>query len=388
MAWAGRHFYTRAWAALRHRTADMNTLIAVGTGAAFLYSLAATLAPGASAARAARRPTSITRPSSSSSRSSCSATRWRRGPSARPRARCARWRGCSPPPRACAATAIEQDVADRRRDGRRLVSSGPASASRSTASSSAGAGAVDESMLTGESMPVAKQPGDRVIGATVNARRRVRDRGHDRRRGKRPGADRPPDARRARVAGADSAPRRPHLRGVRPDRDRDCGRDVRRLVVRCRRSRRSCRALTAAVPVLDHRVPVRDGAGGADRGDGRQRTRRRGGHPHQGRRAAGAARRGGYRGPRQDRHADRGHAAGRRTSAFADGRRPEASRCAGSRRSSVCPSTRWRRRSSASLRALEPAAASRVDDVRGGRRAWCARQSWTACQSSSAPRRC
>lgn len=46
IGWAGRQFYTRAWTAFRHRTADMNTLIAVGTGAAFLYSLAATLAPG------------------------------------------------------------------------------------------------------------------------------------------------------------------------------------------------------------------------------------------------------------------------------------------------------------------------------------------------------
>jgi len=46
MLWAGRHFYTRAWAAFRHHSADMNTLIAVGTGAAFVYSLIATLAPG------------------------------------------------------------------------------------------------------------------------------------------------------------------------------------------------------------------------------------------------------------------------------------------------------------------------------------------------------
>lgn len=46
VAWAGRQFYSRAWTAFRHRTADMNTLIAVGTGAAFVYSLAATAAPG------------------------------------------------------------------------------------------------------------------------------------------------------------------------------------------------------------------------------------------------------------------------------------------------------------------------------------------------------
>jgi len=38
MAIAGRGFFTGAWKALRHRTADMNTLVAVGTGAAFLYS--------------------------------------------------------------------------------------------------------------------------------------------------------------------------------------------------------------------------------------------------------------------------------------------------------------------------------------------------------------
>lgn len=43
---SGRRFYLRAWSAARHRTADMNTLIALGTGAAFVFSSAATLAPG------------------------------------------------------------------------------------------------------------------------------------------------------------------------------------------------------------------------------------------------------------------------------------------------------------------------------------------------------
>ena len=42
--WAGRHFYTRAWTAARHGGANMNTLIAVGTGAAFLFSVAMTVA--------------------------------------------------------------------------------------------------------------------------------------------------------------------------------------------------------------------------------------------------------------------------------------------------------------------------------------------------------
>jgi Cu+-exporting ATPase len=44
--WAGARFYAGAWNALRHRSADMDTLIAVGTTAAFGYSLATIVAPG------------------------------------------------------------------------------------------------------------------------------------------------------------------------------------------------------------------------------------------------------------------------------------------------------------------------------------------------------
>ena len=44
--WAGWRFYRGAWGALRHRTADMNTLIAVGTSAAYFYSMVAVLFPG------------------------------------------------------------------------------------------------------------------------------------------------------------------------------------------------------------------------------------------------------------------------------------------------------------------------------------------------------
>jgi Cu+-exporting ATPase len=43
--WAGWPFYAAAWKALRHRATDMNTLIALGTSAAYLYSVAAIVVP-------------------------------------------------------------------------------------------------------------------------------------------------------------------------------------------------------------------------------------------------------------------------------------------------------------------------------------------------------
>ncbi|GFO63283.1 heavy metal translocating P-type ATPase [Geomonas paludis] len=43
--WAGREFFTGAWAAAKHRVADMNTLVALGTLSAYLFSLVATIAP-------------------------------------------------------------------------------------------------------------------------------------------------------------------------------------------------------------------------------------------------------------------------------------------------------------------------------------------------------
>src|SRR6202044_804223 len=51
MLWAGRDFYIGGLASLRHGTTNMNTLIAIGTGAAFLYSLVATVAPTAFSVR-------------------------------------------------------------------------------------------------------------------------------------------------------------------------------------------------------------------------------------------------------------------------------------------------------------------------------------------------
>src|SRR5262245_8749744 len=44
--WCGWPFFERAWASVLHRSPNMFTLIALGVGAAYLYSLAATVAPG------------------------------------------------------------------------------------------------------------------------------------------------------------------------------------------------------------------------------------------------------------------------------------------------------------------------------------------------------
>ncbi|WP_254891315.1 cation transporter, partial [Cronobacter sakazakii] len=43
MVFAGGHFYTSAWKSLRNRSATMDTLVALGTGAAWLYSMSVNL---------------------------------------------------------------------------------------------------------------------------------------------------------------------------------------------------------------------------------------------------------------------------------------------------------------------------------------------------------
>ncbi len=168
MLWAGRHFYTRAWTALRHRSADMNTLIALGTGAAFLYSLIATLAPGVFVSGGVApdvyfEPVIIiialilTGNALEARAKQKTAGALRALVHLQPKqARVMRDDGTEADVPVESVTAGDIVIV---RPGERFPVDGDVVS---------GSSAADESMLTGESLPVAKTAGDRVVGGTIN----------------------------------------------------------------------------------------------------------------------------------------------------------------------------------------------------------------------------
>jgi Cu+-exporting ATPase len=169
--WAGRPFFERGWASLRGFRLNMFTLIALGTGAAYVYSLAATLAPGAFPAgfrAAGGAPVYFEAASVITTLALLGQVlelraRERTGDALR-----ALFNLAPKTARRLRDGAEDEEVAvaevavgDRLRirpgdavpvDGRVLE----------------GGGSVDESMVTGESMPVAKSAGEKLIGGTVN----------------------------------------------------------------------------------------------------------------------------------------------------------------------------------------------------------------------------
>jgi Cu+-exporting ATPase len=167
VGWAGRHFYTRAWAAFRHRGADMNTLIAVGTGAAFLFSAAVTLFDGWFMAHGVEPHVYY------------ETVMWiialvLLGNLLEARARgqtsgaIRRLIGLRPATARVMRNGVEEEVAlAALRLGDEVVVR-PGETIPADGTILDGTSNVDESMLTGESIPVAKIPGDPVIGATLN----------------------------------------------------------------------------------------------------------------------------------------------------------------------------------------------------------------------------
>ena len=167
MVWAGRHFYTRAWSAFRHRAADMNTLIAVGTGAAFIYSLAATVVPGFFTARGVQPDVyyeAIAFIIALILVGNALEARAKRQTSAALRALAA----LQPKSARVVRDDVEAEVAIEQVRPGEIVIVRPGERVPVDGEVVTGASAVDESMLTGEPLPVEKGPGDEVIGGTIN----------------------------------------------------------------------------------------------------------------------------------------------------------------------------------------------------------------------------
>jgi len=165
--WAGSAFYVGAWTAGRHGGATMDTLIAVGTGAAYGYSAFVTLWP--SLARRWGLPDHLYYESAVIIIALVLLGRWlERRAMGRTSAAMKALMGLQARTARVIRDGAERDVPVetvevgdhvRVRPGEKVPVDGVVVE---------GTSALDESMLTGESLPVDKAPGDTVIGATLN----------------------------------------------------------------------------------------------------------------------------------------------------------------------------------------------------------------------------
>ena len=157
--YCGAPFYAAAWRALRHFSANMNSLIALGTGAAFLYSLWETLHGGHEvyyeAAAVIIALILLGRTLEARAQSQAGAAIRRLMDLQPPTARVMR-----------DGAEAEMPVEDVRAGDVVVVRPGERIPVDGTVES--GESAVDEAMLTGESMPVDKQAGAAVFAGTIN----------------------------------------------------------------------------------------------------------------------------------------------------------------------------------------------------------------------------
>ncbi|MGD9714595.1 MAG: heavy metal translocating P-type ATPase, partial [Thermomicrobiales bacterium] len=170
--YAGWPFFERGWASLRTRNLNMFTLIAMGTGVAWVYSIIATIAPGIF-------PPAMRRPDGSVAvyfeAAAVITVLVLIGQVLELRAR-AQTSGAiralldlSPKSaRRIKNDGTEEDISlDQVQAGDRLRIR-PGESVPVDGEVVAGRSAIDESMVTGESMPVTKSAGDRIIGGTMN----------------------------------------------------------------------------------------------------------------------------------------------------------------------------------------------------------------------------
>jgi P-type Cu+ transporter len=163
--WAGRRFYRGAWGALRHGQANMNTLVVMGTSAAYLYSAVAALVPGLFAAGRADVYFDT---------SALIITLILLGRLLEARAKgrtneaIKKLAGLQAKTARVLRGGEELDVPLENVRVGDVVVVRPGEKVPVDGRVVSGGSAVDESMITGESIPVTKREGDEVIGATMN----------------------------------------------------------------------------------------------------------------------------------------------------------------------------------------------------------------------------
>jgi len=170
--WAGWPFFQRAWTSITHRSLNMFSLIALGTGTAYLYSLFATFAPGLFPAGFRQMGGTVAVYYEAAAvitvlvlLGQVLELRAREQTGGAIRAllklapKTALRLGAGGEDEVIALELVQVNDRLRVRPGEGVPVDGEVLE---------GAGAVDESMVTGESMPAAKHPGDKLIGGTVN----------------------------------------------------------------------------------------------------------------------------------------------------------------------------------------------------------------------------
>jgi Cu+-exporting ATPase len=170
--WAGWPFFVRGWASVVSRNLNMFSLIALGTGTAYVYSLAATFAPGAFPAGFRGMDGMVAVYYEAAAVITVLVllgqvlelrARERTGDAIRALLNLAP----KTARRLCDSGDDAEIPADQVAPGDRLRVR-PGDGVPVDGVVLEGSSAIDESMVTGESMPVGKQAGDRLIGGTVN----------------------------------------------------------------------------------------------------------------------------------------------------------------------------------------------------------------------------
>ena len=165
LVYSGGHFFVGAWKALRHHNANMDTLIALGTGSAWLYSMVVALFPESvpTLARHAYFEAAVVILALINLGGALELrARGRTSEAIR------RLIGLQPKTARVLREGREQDIAIAELGLDETVRVRPGEKVPVDGVIIEGHSAVDESMLTGEPMPVAKQVGDAVVGGTLN----------------------------------------------------------------------------------------------------------------------------------------------------------------------------------------------------------------------------